>query len=143
MEQVKVIYWTQTGNTEMMAGAIAEGIKQAGKEAVLLEVGNCSVADLEQDSIFVLGCPAMGAEELEETEMEPFMAELESHLTGKKVALFGSYGWGDGQWMRDWAERIENAGASVIGGEGLIVNETPEDDGLTSCRNFGEKIASN
>ncbi len=88
-----------------------------------------------------LGCPAMGAEVLEEAEFEPFFSQLEGRLSGKSLALFGSYGWGDGQWMRDWVQRTEQAGASVYQGQGLIVNETPDDDALAQCRDFGAGFA--
>ena len=91
---------------------------------------------------FALGCPAMGAEVLEEMEMEPFMCELEGSLAGKSVGLFGSYGWGDGQWMRDWEERCKAAGAAVVGGEGVICQETPDDGAIASCRALGKALAA-
>ncbi|MBO6163973.1 MAG: flavodoxin [Lachnospiraceae bacterium] len=138
---MKVVFWSQTGNTQAMAEAIAEGIQAAGKEAEVLEMDGMSAADLNGEAVFALGCPAMGDEVLEEDVVEPFVAELEGSVSGKKVALFGSYGWGDGQWMRDWTERMKNAGAVIIGGEGLIVNETPEDDGLEACRALGKAMA--
>ena len=138
---MKVVFWSQTGNTQAMAEAIAEGIQAAGKEAEVLEMDGMSAADLNNETVFALGCPAMGDEVLEEDVVEPFVAELEGSVSGKKVALFGSYGWGDGQWMRDWTERMKNAGAVIIGGEGLIVNETPEDDGLEACRALGKAMA--
>ena len=88
-----------------------------------------------------LGCPAMGGEQLEEGEVEPFFTELEGKLQGRKLALFGSYGWGDGQWMRDWAERAQAAGAVLVGGEGLIANEAPDDDALDACQDLGQDLA--
>ena len=129
MSKIAVIYWSMSGNTEAMANAIAEGAQGAGAEV-----------DVKQDKL-ALGCPAMGAEVLEESEFEPFFTELESRLGGKKVALFGSYGWGDGQWMRDWQQRVDDANASLYNGEGLIINETPDDDGLEQCRQFGAGFA--
>jgi flavodoxin short chain len=138
---MKVVYWSQTGNTEAMAQAVAEGIKQAGKEAEVVSVSQISAADLANESAFALGCPAMGAEVLEESEMEPFVSDLEGSLSGKKVALFGSFGWGDGQWMRDWVDRVTSAGAEVIGGEGVICQEAPDDDALLACRNLGKNLA--
>lgn len=141
MSKINIIYWSQTGNTGMMASAIAEGIEAAGNEAEILFVSAVSLSSLENEPILVLGCPAMGAEVLEESEMEPFMCELESIISGKKVALFGSYGWGDGQWMREWEERVTAAGATIVGGEGLMCHETPDDDGLEKCRVFGKQIA--
>ena len=141
MSEIKVIYWSQSGNTMSMANAVAEGIKEAGKEAAVLEVSAVTAADLNDETVFALGCPAMGAEELEETEMEPFVAELEGNVKGKKIALFGSYGWGDGQWMRDWEERMTSAGATVVNGEGLICQETPDGDVISECESLGKQLA--
>ena len=140
MSEIKVIYWSQSGNTMSMANAVAEGIKEAGKEAAVLEVSAVTAADLNDETVFALGCPAMGAEELEETEMEPFVAELEGSVSGKKIGLFGSYGWGDGEWMRNWEERAKNDGATLVGGEGLIVNETPDDEALEKCAALGAEL---
>lgn len=142
MSEIKVVYWSQSGNTMAMANAVGEGIKAAGKEAKVVEVSSVSADDLKDDAVFALGCPAMGAEELEETEMEPFVAEVEKFVSGKTVGLFGSYGWGDGQWMRDWASRLESAGASIAGGEGVVCNEAPDDDALAACRKLGEQLAA-
>ena len=100
---ISVVYWSGTGNTQAMAEAVVEGIKAAGQEAELLEVGNADAKIVAAVDALALGCPAMGAEVLEESEMEPFVEELESLVSGKKILLFGSYGWGDGEWMRDWA----------------------------------------
>ena len=102
MSRINVVYWSQTGNTEEMAEAIGKGITQAGGEAVVSEVSAISPDVLKDENVFALGCPAMGAEVLEEAEMEPFVEAVESFAAGKKIALFGSYGWGDGEWMRDW-----------------------------------------
>ena len=127
METVKIVFWSQGGNTAAMAAAVAEGVQEAGSKAEIINVSDASAADLQSMKGFALGCPAMGAEVLEEMEMEPFMCELEGSLAGKSVGLFGSYGWGDGQWMRDWEERCKAAGAAVVGGEGVICQETPDD----------------
>ena len=130
METVKIVFWSQGGNTAAMAAAVAEGVQEAGSKAEIINVSDASAADLQSMKGFALGCPAMGAEVLEEMEMEPFMCELEGSLAGKSVGLFGSYGWGDGQWMRDWEERCKAAGAAVVGGEGVICQETPDDGAL-------------
>ena len=129
-----VIYWSGTGNTEAMANAVAEG---AGVEAIRVSAFDGDVA--EYDAL-ALGCPAMGAEELEESEFEPFFAGIESKISGKKIAIFGSYDWGDGEWMRLWADRVKAAGAEVVGGEGLIANNTPDDDALAKCKELGAQI---
>ena len=104
MSKISVVFWTQGGNTESMANAIVEGIKEAGKEAEAVFVSDMNIDELKGEGVFALGCPAMGAEVLEESEMEPFVADVEGFASGKKIGLFGSYGWGDGQWMRDWEE---------------------------------------
>ena len=142
MSKITVAYWSGTGNTEAMAEAVGEGIKAAGKECAVVSVSDISASDLEGETSFALGCPAMGAEELEETEMEPFVAELEGSVSGKKIGLFGSYGWGDGQWMRDWASRFENAGAVIVGGEGVICVEAPDDEAVNACKKLGNELAA-
>ena len=129
-----VIYWSGTGNTEAMANAVAEG---AGVSATAVSDFSGDVA--EYDAL-ALGCPAMGAEELEESEFEPFFASIEGKISGKKIAIFGSYDWGDGEWMRLWADRVKAAGAEVVGGEGLIANNTPDDDALAKCKALGEQL---
>ena len=140
MDKVIVAYWSQTGNTAAMAAAIGEGITEAGKEAVVTDISSVSMDDLQAASAFALGCPAMGAEVLEEGEMEPFVTEV--FASGKKIGLFGSYGWGDGQWMRDWEDRMKAAGATVVGGEGVICQETPDDEALENCKALGKELAA-
>ena len=142
MSKLAVIYWSGTGNTEAMAQAVVEGAREAGADASLFSVDQISAADAAGYDRLALGCPAMGAEVLEEGEFEPFFTELEGRLSGKKVALFGSYGWGDGQWMRDWYERTENAGATLCGEEGLILNDAPDEAGLEACRALGHTLAT-
>lgn len=141
MSKIAVVYWSGTGNTEAMANMVAEGIKEAGKEAVVVPVEAANVDDLKEAAAFALGCPSMGAEELEEA-MENFVAEVEGFAAGKTIGLFGSYGWGDGQWMRDWAERMQAAGAAVEGGEDAMCNEAPDDEAEAACRALGQKLAA-
>lgn len=138
---VSVVYWSGTGNTEAMAQAVAEGIQAAGQEALVQEVSAADPSALAQENAFALGCPSMGAEQLEETEMEPFVEALEPLVSGKTILLFGSYGWGDGEWMRDWTERMKNAGAVLIRDEGIIANEAPDDEALDECRAAGKDLA--
>lgn len=142
MDKVIVAYWSQTGNTAAMAAAIGEGITEAGKEVVVTDISSVSMDDLQAASAFALGCPAMGAEVLEEGEMEPFVTEVEAFAAGKKIGLFGSYGWGDGQWMRDWEDRMKAAGATVVGGEGVICQEAPDDEALENCKALGKELAA-
>ena len=142
MSKAAVIYWSQTGNTEQMANAIADGIRVSGVQCDLINVADTSAVEAAKYDKLALGCPAMGAEVLEESEFDPFFTELESKLAGRKVALFGSYDWGDGQWMRDWVQRANNANANVYNDEGLIINMTPDDDGIAKCKAFGEGFAA-
>ena len=142
MDRIIVAYWSQTGNTEAMAKAVGEGIAEAGKEVAVLQVSGTSPEDLKNAAAFALGCPAMGAEVLEEDEMEPFVAEVERFAAGKKIGLFGSYGWGDGQWMRDWEERMKAAGAAVVGEHGVICQEAPDDAAHEACRTLGRELAA-
>lgn len=142
MSKISVVYWSQTGNTEAMAEAVGAGIAKAGKEADVVEVSSASMEDLKAAKVFALGCPAMGAEVLEEMEMEPFVEEVEGFAQGKTIALFGSYGWGDGQWMRDWEDRMKAAGASIVGREGVICQETPDDEALENCKALGKELAA-
>lgn len=142
MSKVNVIYWSQTGNTAAMAEAVANGINAAGGEAMILDVSSASVDDLKDAAAFAMGCPAMGAEVLEEGEMDPFVSEVEAIAAGKHIGLFGSYGWGDGEWMRDWEERMKNAGADVVGGEGIICQEAPDDDAVAACEELGKQLAA-
>jgi flavodoxin short chain len=141
MSKIIVAYWSQTGNTKEMAEAIGKGIEEGGKEAAVLEIGEVSLEELKAADTFALGCPAMGDEVLEESEMEPFVEKVEEFAAGKAIALFGSYGWGDGQWMRDWEIRMTEAGASPVNGKGLIVNEAPDASALEECRALGRQLA--
>ena len=127
MSKISVVYWSQSGNTAAMAEAVAKGVTDAGKEAEIVFVSSASIDELKSETAFALGCPAMGAEVLEE---------------GKTIGLFGSYGWGDGEWMRDWVERMTAAGATVVGGEGVICQDAPDDDAKTACEELGKKLAA-
>ena len=142
MSKISVVFWTQGGTTESMANAVVEGIKEAGKEAEAVFVSDMNIDELKGEGVFALGCPAMGAEVLEESEMEPFVADVEGFASGKKIGLFGSYGWGDGQWMRDWCARCDDAGANLYDAEGLMAHETPDDAAQEACRELGRKLAA-
>ena len=130
-----VIYWSGTGNTEAMAKAVAESAN-----AELFAVSEFSGNIADYDAI-AFGCPAMGAEVLEEDEFEPFFTNIEGSLSGKKVLLFGSYGWGDGEWMRNWYDRTKSVGAELIGNEGFMVNESPSDDDLANLKELAKQLA--
>ena len=139
MSKVAIVFWSGTGNTETMANCIAEG---AGAAATIVPCADMTAAKVGEFDVIAFGCPAMGAEQLEESEFEPMFSGLENALNGKKVALFGSYGWGDGQWMRDWCERAKADGAVLFNEEGLICNETPDDDAQAECRKLGADLAA-
>ena len=137
---VKIVYWSGTGNTEAMAEAVAEGAKSAGAEVEVIPVAAADESVLTAD-VVLFGCPAMGNEELEEGEFEPFFSSVEGKLSGKKIGLSGSYEWAEGEWMRTWQARAEGDGAKLIA-DGLAVYSTPDDEGLEKCRELG-KIAAN
>ena len=135
-----VVYWSGTGNTEAMARAVAEGMTAAGAEAVLLTPAEVQPGDLNAYAAIAFGCPAMGSEVLEECEFEPMFSGCKNRLGGKSVGLFGSYGWGDGQWMRDWEKDCDDAGINLVC-ESVICCETPDDAALEACRAMGKVLA--
>lgn len=138
MSKALIVYWTSTGNTEKMAEAVKEGAQDA---AELRNVSDTSADEAAEYDVLALGCPAQGSEELDSTEFEPFFEELEGKLSGKKVALFGSHDWGDGEWIRTWADRVKEAGAELILEEGIIADNEPDDDVLTECKDLGAQLA--
>ena len=138
MSKVAIVFWSATGNTETMANCIAEG---AGAAATIVPCAEMDAAKLGEYDVVAFGCPAMGAEQLEESEFEPMFAGLEGSLNGKKVALFGSYGWGDGEWIRTWAEDAEAAGARMVV-EPVMANGAPDGDAETACAALGTALAN-
>ena len=142
MSKVAIVYWSGTGNTEAMADLIAQGVRAAGGTADLVHAADFTAERVEDYDALAFGCPAMGAEQLEEDEVEPMFAGLEGSLGGKKIALFGSYGWGDGQWMREWCSRCEAAGANLYDEAGLIANDSPNEEAREACRELGRKLAA-
>ncbi len=136
---IPVIYWSGTGNTKTMAEVVADGIKAAGQEATLYEVSEISADEAAGYDALALGCPAMGAEVLEESEFEPFFQELEGSLVGKKVALFGSYGWG-GTYMQDWENRVKDAGAELVA-DGVLALDAPDEEAVMKCMDLGKALA--
>ena len=141
MSKTAIIYWSGTGNTEAMANAIFDGAKEINADTKLFSVDQITADEAKDYNNLILGCPAMGAEELEEGEFEPFFAELEVNLSGKNVALFGSYGCGDGEWMREWEKRVTDAGAKLAN-ESVIVNDSPDEDAVTACNGLGKIVAT-
>ena len=140
MSKVAVVYWSSTGNTEAMANAVAEGAKAAGAEVISFESADFSADKVDEFDAIAFGCPAMGAEVLEESEFEPMFEACKGALNGKKIALFGSYGWGDGEWMRNWEEDCKAAGAELAC-DSVMSNEGPGDAEIKSCEDLGAALA--
>ncbi len=140
MSKVAVVFWSGTGNTEAMAGAVEAGAKNNGAEVSVFGPDDFTADKVAGFDAIAFGCPAMGAEVLEESSFDPMFTSVEGALTGKKIALFGSYGWGDGQWMRDWEERCKAAGAQLAC-ESVMANNTPDEDALSACRDLGAALA--
>ena len=139
MSKVAVVYWSGTGNTKAMADKVVEGAKNAGAEVSLFTSAQFSAAMMEQFDAIAFGCPSMGAEVLEEMEFEPMFLECEPKLKGKKIALFGSYGWGDGEWMRNWDETCRNDGAYMVC-DYVICNEYPDAEAEEACMALGAAL---
>ena len=142
MDEIMVVYWTGTGNTQTMAEYVAEGIREGGKTPKVIPVEEANADDLKDAAVFALGCPSMRVEVLEESVMEPFVDEVTGFASGKKIGLFGSYGWGDGEWMRNWADQMQAAGADVYGGEDAICQEAPDEDAQDDLKALGKELAS-
>ena len=140
MSKIAVVYWSGTGNTEAMASAVAEGVKSKGAEAALLTAAEFSAGQLGEDSAAAFGCPALGAEQLEESGVEPLFTARDAGRSGKSIALFGSYGWGDGEWMRSWEARCNDDGANLVC-DSVICNEAPDEEALSACRALGAALA--
>ncbi|MDO5715841.1 MAG: flavodoxin [Tissierellia bacterium] len=140
MSKVNVIYWTGTGNTEAMANAIVKGAEDAGAEVKLLQVSEATEDDVKNVDRIAFGCPAMGAEELEEAEMRPFMDKVNPLLSGKHVVIFGSYEWADGEWMRLWQDEIEETGALLVA-DGFAAYDNPDEDAIEECEALGKELA--
>ena len=139
MSKVAVVYWSGTGNTEAMAEAVADGIREKGGEAVILTAGEFYRSMIGDYDSIAFGCPSMGDEELEESEFAPMFESCVPDLAGKKIALFGSYGWGDGEWMRKWEKTCKKAGA-VFACDFVICNDAPDDDAVEKCRGLGKAL---
>ena len=140
MSKVAVVYWSGTGNTEAMANAVKAGAAGAGASVSVFGPSDFSADKVAEFDAIAFGCPAMGAEVLEEDEFDPMFTEVEGALSGKKIALFGSYGWGDGEWMRNWEERCKEAGA-VLAADSVTANEAPDDDAIAACKALGAALA--
>ena len=139
MSKVAVVYWSGSGNTEAMADKVAEGAKAAGAEVEVISADDFAGTDIEGFDGVAFGCPAMGDAELEDSVFQPVFEACEPKLAGKKVALFGSYGWGDGEWMRSWEEKCKNDGV-VLAADSVICNEEPDDEAQAACIELGKAI---
>ena len=139
MKKTAVVYWSGTGNTEAMAKAVAEGMESAGAQVAMLTPDQVKASELSAYDAIAFGCPAMGSEVLEEMEFQPMFDEVKRSLGGKSAALFGSYGWGDGEWMRTWESDCDSAGVNLVC-ESVICTETPDDAALEACRALGKAL---
>ena len=140
MSKIAVVYWSGTGNTEAMANAVLEGAKAAGADAALFTADAFDASQVDAFDAIAFGCPSMGVEELEDGEFEPMFSACEGALNGKKIALFGSYGWGDGEWMWTWETRCQEIGA-VLSAESVICNDAPDDEATANCKELGAALA--
>lgn len=140
MSKVAIVYWSGTGNTEAMANYVAEGAKKAGAEVYVLTAPEFDASHMDEYEAVAFGCPSMGSEQLEEGEFEPMFTACESKLRDKRIALFGSYGWGDGEWMRNWEDVCRKDGAILVC-DSVICQEAPDDDAANACRNLGAELA--
>ncbi|MFR1579775.1 MAG: flavodoxin [Lachnospiraceae bacterium] len=141
MSKVAVVYWSGTGNTEQMAESVADGARNAGADVTTFTAAEFDADKMDEFDAIAFGCPSMGAEQLEEDEFEPMFTACETKLSGKKIALFGSYGWGDGEWMRNWVKQMQDAGAEVVGGEDAICCDAPDDEAEEKLVELGKKLA--
>ena len=139
MSKIAVVYWSGTGNTEAMANAIADGARNAGATVEMFTADGFSASMMDNFDAIAFGCPSMGAEQLEESEFEPMFTDCESKLSGKKIALFGSYGWGDGEWMRNWEDSCRDAGAELAC-DSVICQDAPDDEAEANCRSLGAAL---
>lgn len=141
MSKVAIVFWSGTGNTEAMAQAVEEGAKEAGLEVDVFGPSEFSKDKLDDYSAIALGCPAMGSEQLEEEEFQPMFDSIKDDLKDRKVALFGSYSWAEGEWMETWQEEVESLGANLVA-DGLIAFDAPDEDALEDCKALGKALAN-
>ena len=139
MNKIAIVFWSGTGNTEAMADAVAAGINERGGEATIIQASSFSCDQMDSYDAIAFGCPSMGEEELEETEFAPMFSACKSKLNNKKIALFGSYGWGDGEWMRTWEETCISEGANLVT-DSVICNEAPDDEAIAACKELGAAL---
>lgn len=139
MSKIAVVYWSGTGNTEEMANYIVEGAKEKNSEVTLFEAENFGADLVDEYDAIAFGCPAMGAEVLEETVFEPMFQGCKCKLENKKIALFGSYGWGDGEWMRNWEDECKEAGAILVC-ESVICSGGPDAETQIACKELGKAL---
>lgn len=140
MSKVAVVYWSSTGNTEAMANAVVDGAKEKGADVTLYECADFRPELVGEYDAIAFGCPAMGDEVLEEDEFEPMFSSCEEKLSGKKIGLFGSYGWGDGDWMHNWEAKCKEDGAVLVA-DGVICQEEPDDEAVENCKALGKALA--
>lgn len=141
MSKIAVVFWSGTGNTEAMAGFVEEGAKAVGAEVVKYDPEDFTKEMVKDYDAIAFGCPAMGDEELEETVFAPMFDTVKDSLSGKRIALFGSYDWGQGDWMESWKQTCLEAGA-ILGSEPVIANNEPDDEAAEKLKEMGKVLAS-
>lgn len=140
-KKIAIVYWSGTGNTEAMANLVAEGAQAAGVQPDVFTAADFNAEKAADYSAIGFGCPSMGTEQLEEFDFEPMFESVKGVLGGKGIVLFGSYGWGDGEWMRNWQSDCEDCGCSLLA-EPVIVNGGPDGASAEDCKKLGEALAA-
>ncbi|MCF2621135.1 flavodoxin [Collinsella tanakaei] len=139
MSKIAVVFWSGTGNTEAMAQAVADGASAKNAEVDIVQASDFGADGVAGYDAIAFGCPAMGDEELEGDEFQPMWDDVKPELSGKTIALFGSYDWGTGEWMDTWKDDAEEAGASIAGT--VIANNEPDDEAISACNDLGASLA--
>ena len=140
MAKSAIVYWSGTGNTAAMADKIFDSAKESGADAELFTASEFGADKVDKFDFIAFGCPSMGCEQLEDMEFEPMFEQCKPKLKGKNIALFGSYGWGGGEWMSTWEDDCKNFGANLAF-DSIICNDAPDDEALAKCKELGKTMA--
>ncbi|WP_237037347.1 flavodoxin [Mediannikoviicoccus vaginalis] len=140
MKKIAVVYWSGTGNTEKMANAIVDSAKENGADVSLFESDDFGAEKMDEFDRVAFGCPAMGDEVLEEESFEPMFTACEEKLSGKEIAIFGSYEWNNGEWMVDWESRVNGKGAKLVYPP-LPAYDDPDAEAIEKCKELGKALA--
>lgn len=139
MKKISIIYWSNGGNVEVLANTMADELEQAGVNVCIKHVSDADVSDVIEADAVAFGSPSMDNNRIEQQEMEPFINEFKLlPINGKKAVLFGSYGWDDGQFIKNWVVRMKDYGFNVLGD--LAVKESPTDDDIEEAKKLAKKL---